>query len=259
MKSITKLTAAMACGLGLLAVGGCTRSFDYVYNSDVQRLGNADKLASVSIGVATFQDRRPWIEPGKAKSESFIAQQGPWKFGLSHNGQSYTPVNKIVQEIFIREFNNGGLKAKPIAQIVSKENRADIRNLGSQNGVDYVLGGEITVFEFVNETGAWTVTSRQSVSLSLILQSVRGDSTLVDETFAENARKNEGMAVLHETNVEKLMNGAFRSVVRKVVEQVATKLAMDARDIRIQLTADGRIYQLAFDGERITLAGSASH
>lgn len=245
------LAAASCCALMLAA--GCTRSIEYVYQSEMKPLSDAGKLSGVTVGIAKFDDKRSWLEPGNEKSASFIAQQGTWKFGLDHKGQNFAPVARIVQDIFVDEFGRAGIKAKAIDEVVSKKNQNVAKSVGEKSGVDYVIGGEITVFEFVNETGVWTVTARQSVILSVLLQSARDSRVLMDENFAESNRKNEGVGVAHTTNVEKLMNGAFKTVVQNVIERTASKLALGPEQVRVKVAYDAKVYEYTWEANQVSL------
>lgn len=253
MSPVRSIVLMLVAAVALLANSACTRSFDYIYKSEIQRLPSADKLAKISIGVAKFEDKRSWIQVDSNKAQSFIAQQGAWKFGLSHKGQEFVPVNEIVQDIFVSEFNNAGIKAKPIAQALSKRNANDIRSSGVKTGVDYVLGGEILVFEFVNDPGMWTVSTRRAVTISASLHHVVSDHVAVDSNFSEAQRENEGMGVLHTTNVEKLMNGVLKTVIKQVIEQTAAKVALSPADVKLELFYGEKAYTFAWVGDAVEL------
>lgn len=247
--AVSSLIAVMV----VLANSACTRSFDYVYKSEIQRLPAAERLANVTVGVARFEDKRSWIQVDSGKAQSFIAQQGTWKFGLTHKGADYTPVNEIVQDIFVSEFNNAGIKTKPIAQTLAKRNAKEIRSNGVKSGVNYVLGGEILVFEFVNETGMWTVSTRRSVTISASLHHVVSDNVVVDNNFSESQRENEGMGVLHSTNVEKLMNGVLKTIIRQVIEQTAAKVALSPADVKLHLFYGEKAYEFAWGQDDVVV------
>lgn len=176
--------------------------------------------------------------------------------GLTHEGKDYVPVKDVVQSIFVSEFRKAGLQTKPVDLVLSKSNKRDMRGVGDQNGLQYVLGGEIFVFEIVNDMGFWTVSSRRSVTLSLLLLNVKDDSSVLDNVFSENQRENEGMVVMHSTNVNKLMNGVFKKVVKQVVEQVAAKMAVSAAAVHIRVAYSGWTYEFALDKDRFVLVGS---
>lgn len=250
------LRLLVVLGLAAVLASGCTKAIDFAYQSDMQRLGNAEKLEKVSIGIAKFEDKRSWTLSEGQQSESYVALQGPWKFGLTYEGKDYVPVKDVVQSIFVLEFGKAGLQVKPVDRVLSKSNKSDMRGVGEQNGFQYVLGGEIFVFEFVNEPGFWTVSSRRAVTLSLLLLNVKDDTTVLDNTFSENQIENEGMGVKHSTNVNKLMNGVFKKVVKQVVEQVAAKMAVSAAAVHVQVAYSGWKYEFALDKDRFVLVGS---
>jgi hypothetical protein len=159
----------------------------------------------MSFGVAKFEDKRSWVDVSDSKGQSFVAQQGPWKFGLTHDGKEYVPVNDLIQSLFVTELRGAGFQAEPLAGIGSKTSLQQLRDLGQQSGAQYALGGEILVFEFVNEDKGFTVTSRRSVTLTLTVVRIQDGLAIVDSTFSELNREGEGMGVLHTTNVDKLL------------------------------------------------------
>lgn len=245
MNRIPRRTLVLAGLLTLVAATGCTRSLELNYTADTARLANADALARVSLGVAKFDDKRPWIDQTDKESESYIAKQGPWKFGLTWQGKEYVPVKTVVQDLFVAEFAKAGVTAKPLDQVLSKQTRSEFRKAAEAHGVDYVLGGEIFVFEFVNEDRGFTITSRRTVTLNVLLVKTGADETLLDTSFSENERKGKGMGVLHSTNLDRLVNGVFKKVVRQVIEQVATKLALRPEDVRIRVAHGASTWEIS--------------
>lgn len=229
----------------ILMMSGCTKSISVNYNEDMPRLSNADSIGGISLGIAKFDDNRPWVDKNDVKSESYIAMQSPWKFGLSYQGKDYVPVKDIVQTIFVKEFLNAGIKAKPIDQIISKKNIVDVGKMPDGNKADYLLGGEILIFEFVNDAGVWTVESRRTIALNLIMVKSNGQTVCLETNFNETDRENEGMAVLHETNVDKLMNKVAKKVFHQVIKQVSEKMALNYKDISWKISLNGKAYDPA--------------
>ena len=179
-------------------------------------------------------DKRSWIDATDSKGLSYIAQQGPWKFGLTHEGREFVPVNELLQSLFVTELQNAGFQAKPLDGTASKQSRPQFTQFAQQAGMDYALGGEILVFEFVNEEKFFTVTSRRAVTLALYVVRVRDGQSVVDSTFTELNREGEGMGVLHTTNADKLLHGPFKAVVEKVIAEVAQKLEVSSADISVK-------------------------
>lgn len=231
----------------VLILAGCARSIDLTYNTGMSRLSNADKIGSLSLGIAKFDDKRSWVEKNNTKSESFVAQAGTWKFGMNYQGKEYYPIKDLIQTLFVSEFTKAGINAKPIEQVLSKQNIKDFQKLGEQNKLDFIVGGDILTFEFVNETGTWTVTSRRAVTLNLILVKVGGGEVRLDNIFNESDRENEGAGVLHSTNVDKLMNKIFKKVVQQVIEQVAAKMALNVDDVTWRVVYNGKVYNFTPD------------
>lgn len=238
--------AYFACSfVGLFLLVGCTRSFEVAYQADIARVSMATPMQQVTVGVAKFDDKRSWINKDNQQSYSYVALQGPWKFGMTYQAKDYVPVNDLIQNIFIAEFAKAGINAKAINQVLSKQQKPQFDNLGKQNKVDYLLGGEILSFEFVNETGFWTVTSRRTVTISLIFARVKNGEMLIDTIFNETDRENEGMAVKHSTNIDKLVNRVFKNVAHAVILQVADKMGVDAKNVSLRLNYQGSVYEFA--------------
>jgi hypothetical protein len=233
----------------ILITSGCTKAIPVTYNADMDRLSGVDALSNLSLGIAKFDDKRTWVDQEDAKSESYIGMQSPWKFGMSYQNKDYIPVKDLVQTIFIKEFINAGISAKPIDHVLSKKNITDIQKLNEQNKSDYILGGEVLIFEFVNDAGVWTVTSRRSVALNLIMVKVDGEEVRYDVAFNETDREFEGMGVLHSTNVDVLMNKVFKKVIKQVVQQVAGEMALNYNDITWNIAINGKTYDFILNDE----------
>jgi uncharacterized protein YlxP (DUF503 family) len=221
----------------LLTLTGCTRSLELTYTPSAAKVTAADKAAAMSFGVARLEDKRSWVDATDSKGQSYIAQQGAWKFGLTHEGREFVPVNEVLQSLFVTELRTAGFPAKPLDGIASKQAASQLRELGRQAGTEYAIGGEILVFEFVNEDKVWTVTSRRAVTLNLLIVRTQDGQPVVDSTYSELNREGEGMGVLHSTNVDKLFHGAFKTVVQRVIEEVARKLEVTASAISVRLVA----------------------
>jgi hypothetical protein len=219
----------------------CTRSLEMTYNPAGYRLAQSDQLRTVALGVSKFDDRRSWIDRTEPQSLTYVMQQGPWKFGLTYQGKDYVPVQDLVQMIFVDEFKRAGVdEVKAIPEVLTKDAVPAMRTAAEQNRVAYVLGGRIHLFEIVNETGMWTVTSRRAVTLEITLLQATSGNLLLDTTVSQLDRRGEGMGVRHTTNVDRLMNTVFRQVVTQVIEQVAAKLALDPRDVHVRLAVAER-------------------
>ena len=215
---------------------GCTRSIEMTYTPSLYRLPDADKWKGIKLGVAKLEDRRSWIDRTETESLSYFMLQSPWRFGLTHKNKDYTPVATIIQDLFVDEFTRAGVEASAIDRVLTKDALPAMREAGEQAKVAYVLGGRLHVFEVVNETGVFTVTSRRSITLEINLAQVSSGALALDSTVSFNDRRGEGLGIAHSTNVDRLMNTVFR----QVVEQVAAKLALDPRDVRVRITVAPR-------------------
>lgn len=232
-------SAVFGLMLATVALSGCTRALQADYRAGLE----VPKTATVdTLGIARFVDDRAWVSGEDSKSASFIALQGPWKFGISPDGKTYQPVAEFIQGITVAEFKSAGVNATALKEKAPTD-AAQMAELARKAGTTHVLGGRILAFEFVNETGMWTVDSRRSVSLALTLTSAARGPVFENKLLTENDRENEGMGVLHSTNVDKLVNGVFKKVLTQVVLQVSQTLVLDVRSVTVT-TEDGT--QLAF-------------
>ena len=226
----------------IVLISGCTRSFKTNYKIGDLQLSGVDIPKNISIGITKFQDQRPWIEERNAKSKSFIAQNGVWRFGLSYNSVNYYPLNDFLQDIFVLEFNEAGLNSRKAGKEVTKNDVVILKELATIENVDCILGGQILTFEFANETGFWTVTSRRNVTLSLTLLKADGSELFKNLTFSDSSRENQGMVSVHSTNVDKLFNGLLKNVISQVLKTLSEKLSVSQKDINVNIFYAGVLY-----------------
>jgi len=205
----------------LTVLCGCTRSFEAHYKQGMQPIvvkkqqdGNIP-----NVGIAKFEDKRSFIRASDKKSSAYVATQSPWQFGLTYNNRQFIPVADFLQDVFISEFNNAGLKAS---------------KAGTEENFNYVLSGQIINFEFANDAGMWRVTSRRTVTVVLDLKRADSSTVFAGQLFNETDTENEGMGVLHTTNVDKLVNTVLKKVIVNVTNKVAESLAINATDVIIR-------------------------
>lgn len=214
----------LVMALAALAMGGCTRSLEVKYSGGFDDAATVKAVAAKKIAILPFSDERAWVDKGDERTRSYVATAGVWKFGLTFDNQEYFPVSDLLQTLFVAEFNAAGYDA-----VAGKAPAAD---------GGYTLSGRIVNFEFANETGFVTVTSRRAVTLALSLTDPAGKTVLGDQLFSENDRENEGMGVLHSTNADKLMNRTLKKVVTDVL--VRLKPQLNARgDMLFRVTVNG--------------------
>jgi hypothetical protein len=240
-------TTLVYAGL-VLTLAGCTRSINVAYQTGAARLPIASP-EKATLGVAKFDDKRTWVDKEDPKSGSYVAQARNWRFGITHDEKEYTPVADLIQKILLTELTNAGFSVKGVDRVLSKQNKQEIIKLEDQNRFDYLLGGEILVFEFVNEEGFWTITSRRAATISLVLVRTKDGENTIDKLFSESQREGEGIGVLHSTNVDKLVNGVFKKVAGQIVQEVAMKLGLDSKNVSMRLSYDGAEFELAKRGE----------
>jgi len=192
----------------IVMLGGCTKALDAKYEPGLDLKNN--HISGEKLAIYQFDDERSWIDSSNEKSKSFIAKQGPWMFGLKYENVEFQPVSTILQDVFIKDFKAVGV---------------DAYKGGNSSSPSYSLKGKILNFEFENETGLVTVTSRRQVSIALTLLGKDGKPILANELFNEVSRENEGMGVMHSTNVDKLMKEVLKKVVVRVINQTNTELS----------------------------------
>ncbi|HLO64795.1 MAG TPA: hypothetical protein VK165_17685 [Azonexus sp.] len=208
--------------LAVLAAAGCTRSLDVKYAGGFDQASGVKTTSLKKVAILPFNDERAWVDKADEQSRSYIAKQGVWKFGLTFEGKEYTPVSGLLQTLFVSEFKAAGYDA--------------VASASPSSDVAYNLSGRVVNFEFENETGLVTVTSRRVVTLALSLTDSTGKSVLDNQLFSENDRENEGMGVMHSTNADKLMNRALKKVVTDVLIRLKPQLASrDNIDFRVTL------------------------
>lgn len=222
-----------------LLASGCTKSIPINYSEGINTQ-NINVTNDKSVGIMKFIDNRSISKSGNAKGKSFIATQSPWQFALTYEDEKYCPVNKIVNRIFFSEMQSAGFNVKNIDMVPSNLEKQTLINISKNESVDYLLGGEILNFEFANDAGVWTVTSRQNVTLSLTLISSTGEEIFTNSTFSDSNSKNEGMGILHSTNVNKLVNVVFKEVLIKVFKELSSKIAINKENIHLNIAFNNK-------------------
>ena len=207
----------------LLATTACTNSIDARYDAGMELDDN--RLSGETLAVHEFEDERALISPDHEKAESFVARQGAWKIGLKYEGEALPPVSTVLQDAFISEFEAVGVNAVEGATAPDDA---------------YSLDGEILEFGFNNDAGVVTVESSRRVSLKLTLADGSGEPLFNERVFNSSDRENEGMAVAHSTNVEKLMSGRLKEVIETVVKRTNQELALRGVELH-RITVNGHV------------------
>lgn len=212
----------IAFSASMLLLTGCTRSLSVNYVGGFDGNSTIQAASKQKVAILPFVDDRSWVDKADGQSRSFVGKQGVWKFGLTFGNQEFVPVTNLIQSLFVEEFTAAGYDALATTQ-------------ATQDSA-YALSGRIMTFEFENEAGLLTVTSRRSVTLALTLASKDGSKLVDNLLVSENDRENEGLGVMHSTNADKLLNRAFKKVVNEVLTKLRPQLAArNTIDIRVTL------------------------
>lgn len=225
--------------LAATTLAGCTRSMDYEYHPNTYTVTTPHKA---SIGVVRLEDKRSWVEGDNEKSQSYIMSAGLWKFGLTEKDKDYTPVGTIIRDILIEEMTADGLKAKPVDQTQGES----VADAARKNQVDYVMTGDVQAFEVMNESGWVTIDSRRQVNINLSLYNAAGQLVDGPNNYANNAIMNEGMGVMHSTNVDKLFNEVLKPVMKRVIERVQTRVA-GVTSLKVNVAINGTVYSHTYN------------
>lgn len=210
------ILALIMLGMAILTTG-CTRSMPLNYNAGLQ--AKPAPLSNLKIGVDLFEDQRVLVNKANPQTLSYFATQGPWSFGATYNDKEYVAINSIIQDLFVRELNALGYKA----QKTNTTATGDTSTLMQKESLDYLIRGKLLAFDFSNEARMVTVTSRRNVTMALSLLD-KDSKPLFDQTFHEVNQENEGMGVMHTTNIDKLMNKVFKKVLIDVANKVSDSL-----------------------------------
>lgn len=214
----------LALLVSMLLAAGCTRSIGVNYVNGFDGHPEVKAASKQTVSILPFVDERSWVDKSNEQSRSFVAKGGAWMFGLTYGQKEFVPVSSLVQTLFVDEFNAAGYDAAACTEASPDSN--------------YVLSGRIMTFEFENETGVVTVTSRRSVTIALTLSSKNGNKLVDNLLFSENDRENEGLGVLHSTNADKLLNRAFKKVVGEVLTKLRPYLAANSH-VNVAVTLNG--------------------
>jgi hypothetical protein len=217
-----QLTITMLSAV-LLLTAGCTRALEVKYRPGFAEDDGLKAKAKERVAIVVFKDERAWVDKADARTLSFVAKQGSWKFGLEYEGVDYVPVSTVIQALFVEDFKAAGYEA-----FAAKE---------AAPGA-YSISGRIMVFEFENEIGFVTVTARRSVSLALTISGKDGEKLAEDFLFTENDREGEGMGVMHSTNLDKLLHGPFKKVVAQVLNKLQAKV-VESGPTELRVTLNG--------------------
>lgn len=235
-------------GIGIVFTAtGCTRSINVSYKMDDDVAGNSniagpyiwagESLKNVTIGVAKFDDLHSWVKKNEPESESYIGKTGKITWGLTYEGKKYSAVKDIMQKVLVAEFKNAGFNAKPIDMVLSKKNKQDFQMVGKNNGVDYIIGGDIVNFEFEWKNKLIYALVEDRISLDIIMVKTQGGEALLDNNrFTESDSEKDyiggnNTALL---GAYQLVNKELKKIVRRVIRQVSLGLYKDIKTLSLE-------------------------
>jgi len=84
------------------------------------------------------------------------------------------------------------------------------------------------------------------VNINISLFNASG--ALVDgpSNFVNNITANEGMGVMHSTNIDKLFNETLKPVMKRVVERVQNRVA-GLTSLKVNVAVNGTVYSRTYD------------
>lgn len=241
------LILLIIAGLAVMAIG-CSRSIPVSYQMsrnisvNIAHLTDGKAMKDIKIGVARFEDLRPFVEKNEPKTESYISPDE--NDGITYLGREFFPVKNMIQEILVNEFKNAGFNAKPIDMVLSNKNKQNIQMVGKENKVDYIIGGNIADFQFYYESGFWWAGfQHMRVSLNVFLGKVQENMLLFDTSFTKINKNTIHQKHDFSSDAFNLINMSFKNVVMQVIQNVADKLprvttALTVEDVSSQKKAN---------------------
>jgi hypothetical protein len=231
MRNARATLLSAICLVGILLLIGCAsaKSYTFDYQASTALSPNAAALQKITIGIAKFEDKRAWVEKENLESESYVGHAGKIKTGLTYKKNDFTPVKDIFQDLLIQELTKAGFKARALDKVFSKDNLSSIKDFCKDQAADYILGGQLLVFEFVNKPAIWTITSDKTVTVKLNLFKCDDAQMLIDTAIHETESQEYPMGVAISVNVNNLINDVFRKVAQQIVQKT------DARITGLQL------------------------
>jgi hypothetical protein len=196
----------------------------------------------VTIGVAQFHDERRWVDPSDANSEGIIEDEltpSGWlgyHLGMTYQGRDYFPVKDFIQLVLIDQLRSGGFDARAIDRVVSRDNVQEIEAAERQQGVEYVLAGDILAFQwemvdgpaprdFLDVPAALFGSRRILITLPVVLVRTTGGQRLIDRDFLTAVETSHFVSMGRPPANNQRLLQQFNNMVAQMVQEIATKTA----------------------------------
>jgi hypothetical protein len=89
------------------------------------------------------------------------------------------------------------------------------------------------------------------VALSLTLLKADGRQIFADRSFDAQESENEGMGVLHTTDVDKLLNKVLKTAVKKVIQGVSDGISGSIARVELRVIDGEHVVSYRFEGEAL--------
>ena len=224
-----------------LALSGCgfSTSTEMPYASPPVVAATRTPGKQVTVGVAQFHDKRPWVDTSDPHSEGIIGDAltpsgeslGPrYRQGMTYHGRDYFPVKDFIQLVLIDQLRSSGFDARLIDRIVSRDDDRELEAAGQQAGVEYVVAGDVLKFQWelafsINpDLNTAMELRRYLVILPVTLVRTAGARRLIDRPFLKAAEfPLDEIMTNHYRAYNQVLLEQFNKVVAQIVQEIAAK------------------------------------
>lgn len=110
---------------------------------------------------------------------------------------------------------------------MSKSNSQGIKDIGEAQTGDYILGGQIISFEFINDVGFWTITNRRTVILNINLFRSEDMQLVMEIPVTATESKEYAMGLAHSVAINNLVNETMKKTASQIIQKVAEKISFE--------------------------------
>jgi len=244
------LASILAVTIAVLG-SGCARSYPVHYRSGLN-MASPILPPNESIGIARFRDARPQANLRRDPSKVYVCVFSFLKFGLTHEGRPYIPINDLIQDLLIKELQAAGVDAKAIGgkQIVLES--PDLTRLANEAGTTYALGGQIQdfMFDYPDDEQEPTtffalpnMNGTQTATLSLTLVRSSGVPLFEGKVFTDTNIeywKAPLRSSIYRASVNKLLNIALKNVFRSLAIELRRLSVRESSRLEVSVVPQGR-------------------